>query len=141
MTASQTTASQLAKFTVTNAHGTFTTVGSGLDLAMLRYLPASPDQLREVMSDATGLDYSDIHSVSEFLIMLADADPPAVRHRPPLTRRNGRKPVRRTCPTAAEDARAPGNDGKRKRLSCPRAQELAQQLRDYARYRYTPACR
>ena len=67
----------LAKITVTNAHGTFTAVGSGLDLAMMRYLPASPSQLRELMQDvAPENDYSDVDTCGEFLVMLADVGYP-----------------------------------------------------------------
>jgi hypothetical protein len=69
----------LDKITLTNAHGTFTTTASGLDLEIARRLPASPNDLREAMGWAVGgdIDYSDVHDVAAFLIMFADMDYPA----------------------------------------------------------------
>jgi hypothetical protein len=67
------------KITLTNAHGTFTTTGLGLDLVISEQLPASPNGLREVLAErCPEIDYSDIHSVTEALVMIADMDyPPA----------------------------------------------------------------
>jgi hypothetical protein len=62
--------------TVTNAHGTFTTTATGLDCVISEKLPASANSLRAEMSERTGLDYSDVHSVSALLIMFADMDYP-----------------------------------------------------------------
>lgn len=67
------------QITLTNKHGDFTTSGYGLDCALTAYLPASPNDLRKIVEDATGLDYSDVHYVSEFLIILADLDFPGSR--------------------------------------------------------------
>jgi hypothetical protein len=66
------------KITLTNAHGTFTTTGLGLDLVLSAHLPASPNQIRaELASRCPDIDYSDIHSVTEALVMIADMDYPA----------------------------------------------------------------
>jgi hypothetical protein len=70
----------LTTISLANAHGTFTTTTSGLDLMIRRHLPASPDQLRRVLAASTGLPgsrYADVRYVSEFLVMLADAEYPA----------------------------------------------------------------
>jgi hypothetical protein len=41
----------------------------------MRHLPASVNDLSGVMSEINpGADYSDIHYVSEFLVMIADAE-------------------------------------------------------------------
>jgi hypothetical protein len=67
----------MIKISITNAHGTFTTTTSALDLIIDRYLPASALQLQRVLSETTGTperDYDDVHAVSELLVMLADAD-------------------------------------------------------------------
>jgi hypothetical protein len=67
----------MIKISITNAHGTFTTTTSALDLIIERYLPASPLQLQRILSETTGIperDYYDVHAVSELLVMLADAD-------------------------------------------------------------------
>ena len=73
---------------LTNNHGEFTTTGYGLDRAIALYLPASPDDLRKVMAESTGRPpeyYYDVHSVGEFLMMLADADFPSGGQRRHLT--------------------------------------------------------
>jgi hypothetical protein len=67
--------------TITNAHGTFTTTALGLDLVMAKYLPASVNGLATYMEELTGhaateAYYSDVHSVSEFLVMIADGEYP-----------------------------------------------------------------
>ncbi len=62
------------QITLTNAHGTFTTTAYGLDQTITRHLPASVNDMRERLSELNPeLDYSDIHYVSEGLVMLADA--------------------------------------------------------------------
>jgi|ERR1017187_5358839 hypothetical protein len=66
------------RITLTNDHGTFTTTGLGLDLVIAEQLPASPNGLREVLADrCPDIDYSDIHSATEALVMIADMDYPA----------------------------------------------------------------
>lgn len=61
--------------TLTNAHGTFTASPGALDLAVMRYLPASVNGLWTVMEEINpGPDYSDVRSVTEFLVMIADAE-------------------------------------------------------------------
>jgi len=65
------------KITLTNDHGTFTTTAMGLDRAIACYLPASPNGLREVITERTSLDYADVRDVSAFLVMLADMDYPS----------------------------------------------------------------
>jgi hypothetical protein len=67
----------MIKISVTNAHGTFATTTSALDLIIQRYLPASPLQLRHHLHEATGIPehaYNDVYAASELLVMLADAD-------------------------------------------------------------------
>ncbi len=69
------------KITLTNAHGTFTTDGYGLDRVIARYLPASPNDLRAEMAEINpDGDYSDVRCVGEFLVMLADCGMPHERH-------------------------------------------------------------
>lgn len=61
-----------------NGHGEFSADGYGLDKAIRLYLPASVNDLRDTFSAAVGTGYEDVHSVGEFLIMLADIGyPPA----------------------------------------------------------------
>ncbi len=70
----------MEKITLTNAHGTFTTTGLGLDLAMIEHLPNSVNGLRDKMAerlDGMEIDHSDVHSVTAFLVMFADMDYPA----------------------------------------------------------------
>jgi hypothetical protein len=68
----------MAKITVTNAHGTFTTPVHGLDIAIRQYLPASVNDLTARLREHNpAFDYSDVHYVSEALIMLADIEHPA----------------------------------------------------------------
>ena len=65
--------------TLFNAHGTFTTTTSGLDRVISKYLPNSPNGLRELLQERTGNDYGDVRDVSAFLVMLADMDyPPGI---------------------------------------------------------------
>jgi hypothetical protein len=75
----------MERITLTNDHGTFTTTGIGLDLVISAHLPASPNGLREVLAErCPDLDYSDIHSAAEALVMIADMDYPAT---PAMTER------------------------------------------------------
>lgn len=55
-------------------HGTFTFTAEAMDLTMLRYLPASPDQLRRLCTEMTGCEYDDVDTVTELLAVLADAE-------------------------------------------------------------------
>lgn len=58
-------------------HGTFFTDSLGLDAVMAKYLPASPNSLRETVEERSGIDYSNVGDVSVFLIILASFDYPA----------------------------------------------------------------
>lgn len=55
-------------------HGSFTPTAASVDLAIERYLPASPRQLQALVTERTGIDYSDVHEVSALLIVLADTE-------------------------------------------------------------------
>lgn len=59
-------------------HGQFQTTAEAFDLVMSRYLPASTASLRtlvnERMHQAHGLDYSDLHTATECLMVLAELD-------------------------------------------------------------------
>ena len=57
-------------------HGTFKATAYQMDRAMVEYLPASVNSLRKVVNARTGLDYSDVHEVSTFLVMLASFESP-----------------------------------------------------------------
>ena len=46
------------------------------DLVMARYLPASPNGLRDIIRERTGVTH-DFHTVTEGLAILADLDYPA----------------------------------------------------------------
>lgn len=77
----------MESITLTNAHGTFTCNGYQLDREIRRQLPASVNDLRGTMKDVSypaTEEYADIHSVGEFLIMLAATpEAPAVAARQP----------------------------------------------------------
>jgi hypothetical protein len=58
-------------------HGAFQTYAARFDLLIARYLPASPRQLRaliEERAEGSGIDYSDLDSVTECLMVLAEYD-------------------------------------------------------------------
>lgn len=58
--------------TLTNAHGTFTCEPYDMDRAIATLLPACVNDLRAELEDSNpGIDYSDIHSVTEALVMIA----------------------------------------------------------------------
>jgi hypothetical protein len=62
----------MPKLTLTNAHGTFTCEPYDLDRAIATLLPASVSDLRAELEDSNpDIDYSDIHYVSEALMMIA----------------------------------------------------------------------
>jgi hypothetical protein len=66
-----------ALITCTNNHGTFRTTGYGLDRTISQCLPTSVIAMRDQMERLNpGTDYSDVHSVAEFLIMVADITSP-----------------------------------------------------------------
>jgi hypothetical protein len=56
----------------TSDHGAYETTPEALDLMMSKFLPASPEQLRQVLSERSEVDYSDVHSVSALLLVLAE---------------------------------------------------------------------
>lgn len=58
--------------TLENSHGRFRVSYAALDIAMARYLPASVITLRRVINDELGWDASDVQTVSELLVILAD---------------------------------------------------------------------
>jgi hypothetical protein len=63
----------MPEITLTNAHGTFTCKSYELDARISRHMPASVNDLQAKMEALNpAFDYSDVHYVSEFLIMLAD---------------------------------------------------------------------
>ncbi len=58
-------------------HGTYQTRAGALDLLIGRYLPASVAELRakiEEKSDGMDIDYSDLSTVTECLMVLAEYD-------------------------------------------------------------------
>lgn len=55
-------------------HGYWDATPYALDAAIARYLPASAKKLRELCEERAQCNYSDIHDVSTFLVMLADWD-------------------------------------------------------------------
>jgi len=55
-----------------NRHGMFEVTGYSLDLAIARFLPASVNDLAAEYKAQTDVDVSDIHTVTELLIMLTD---------------------------------------------------------------------
>lgn len=68
--------------------GSFDLEPSSLDLAMLRYLPASLAQLRDIAQERDGREYYDVYSVSEMLMILARQDEQAWTA--PIVSRKGR---------------------------------------------------
>jgi hypothetical protein len=55
-------------------HGLFRTTPAGLDRTMKQYLPASPEQLRRIVEEVNPeSSYADVQTVSELLMILADA--------------------------------------------------------------------
>lgn len=61
------------RFTV-GEYGEYYASPSELDLAMSRYLPASPALLRSLVADATGVTHDEVRTVAEFLVILAHTD-------------------------------------------------------------------
>lgn len=60
-----------SEITLTNAHGTFTTDAFTLEQAIIKYLPCSINDVRELFRELLpDLDYSDVHHLPEFLIIL-----------------------------------------------------------------------
>jgi hypothetical protein len=69
----------MVKVEIANAHGTFATDTLALDLMIKSRLPASRNDLCRHLAETTGLpesNYDDVSTVTEFLIMMADADYP-----------------------------------------------------------------
>lgn len=60
-------------------HGTYTTRPEALDIVMARYLPASVAELKVLITERSddqggGIDYSDLTTVTECLMVLAEYD-------------------------------------------------------------------
>ncbi|QGJ91033.1 hypothetical protein HWC82_gp45 [Gordonia phage Yikes] len=55
-------------------HGLYQASARAVDEAIAKYLPASVEELREKVHERTDVDYSDVDSVSFFLVMLAEWD-------------------------------------------------------------------
>jgi hypothetical protein len=56
-------------------HGWFQTTAYRFDLLIERYLPASPQGLRQQIEERSPeIDYSDVHTVTECLMILAELD-------------------------------------------------------------------
>jgi hypothetical protein len=55
-------------------HGAYAVPPHALDRAIARYLPASPAGLQNIATERTGIDYSDVETVAELLVILADHD-------------------------------------------------------------------
>jgi hypothetical protein len=56
---------------IRNGHGEFLATVEAVDQGIAEFLPASPDELRAVMLRLVpDGDYSDVHSVTEFLVMI-----------------------------------------------------------------------
>jgi hypothetical protein len=71
-TTATTTATTIPTITVeVKGHGTYVVPSSLVDLAMLRFLPASALQLQAKVTDAIGADYSDVVDVSALIVVLA----------------------------------------------------------------------
>lgn len=56
------------------SHGLYQASARAVDEAIAKYLPASVEELREKVHERTDVDYSDVDSVSFFLVMLAEWD-------------------------------------------------------------------
>lgn len=52
-------------------HGYFPATPYQVDKAIRKHLPASPLGLRNIVELQTNLDYSDVHEVAAFLVILA----------------------------------------------------------------------
>lgn len=70
-----------------HGHGTFNCTTQELDAAIDKYLPCRVMDLRVLIEERTGVSYTDVHSISECLVVLADLDGYAnhrtTRHDPP----------------------------------------------------------
>lgn len=70
-----------------HGHGTFNCTTQELDAAIDKYLPNRVVDMRVLIEERTGVSYTDVHSISECLIVLADLDGYAnhrtTRHDPP----------------------------------------------------------
>ena len=55
-------------------HGEHTVPAYEVDRAIARYLPASPNGLREIVEERTGENWNHVLDVSVFLVVLADFD-------------------------------------------------------------------
>jgi hypothetical protein len=68
------------EITMRTKNGVFVTDGYHLEQAITKLLPASVNDLRGLWNEMTepGKDYSDIHYVSEYLVMFAATFPDSV---------------------------------------------------------------
>ncbi|MCP9209566.1 hypothetical protein [Streptomyces cucumeris] len=55
-------------------HGLFQTNGHHFDQLMAKYLPASVAELRDGIGERIDIDYSDLETVTECLMVLAELD-------------------------------------------------------------------
>lgn len=56
-------------------HGYYRCTAAELDAQMAKQLPASVNQLRDRLSEQVpDIDYSDVHTVTEFLVIFADIE-------------------------------------------------------------------
>jgi hypothetical protein len=55
-------------------HGYYSFTPAEFDLEMTRQLPASANQLRIRLGERTGIDYSDVYTVTELLAVFADIE-------------------------------------------------------------------
>lgn len=55
-------------------HGSFQVSAESLDRLMDRYLPASPAQLRKIIAERSEVDYSDLTTITECLMVLGELD-------------------------------------------------------------------
>lgn len=54
-------------------HGTFQFTAEEMDRAIAKFLPTSVAALRAVCNERTGIDYSDVITVTELMAILIDA--------------------------------------------------------------------
>lgn len=59
-------------------HGYYRCTPDELDIQIVRHLPTSINALRIELGERTGLDYSDVATLSELLIVCADIEPSRV---------------------------------------------------------------
>ena len=55
-------------------HGTHEATGAAVELTITRYLPDSVANLRRLVEERSGVDFSDVDDIAAFLVILADFD-------------------------------------------------------------------